>query len=237
VGTSRTTLAVAHHSLFEYFARQLSDRHEGGDDIISHLKGMRAGGRPLSREEIILNCYSVLLGANATTPHTAAGTVQALAADGGRYWRRELAADPRCVSTIVEEGLRWTSPAMSFLRHSVDDVSIGGGTIPAGDPVAVWVASANRDAEVFADADRFDGARTPNPHISFGFGPHYCLGAAVARLTLRTFLEEVLGSIAWLELAGPAVHLRSTFVAGLTRLPVRTSAITIDEEQPDAPDH
>jgi cytochrome P450 len=225
VRSSHATLAIAHHSLFDYFAQQIRARENGGgdgEDLVSYLMTMRAGEGPLTREEIVVNCYSVLLGANATTPHTVAGTVLALTANGGRYWRADLADDPDRITALVEEGLRWTSPAMSFLRHAVCDVEIGGGTVPAGDPVAVWVASANRDGEVFTDADRFDITRTYNPHIAFGFGPHYCLGAGLARLTLRVFFTEVLRSIGAVELAGPPVYLRSTFVAGLARLPVRT---------------
>jgi cytochrome P450 len=224
VRDAHATLAIAHHSLLDYFTQQMRARDAAGaagDDLLSYLMGMRAGDAPLTREEVVVNCYSVLLGANATTPHVIAGTVLALAAGDGWFRPADLAADPAAVVALVEEGLRWTSPAMSFLRHAVHDVDIGGATVPAGDPVAVWVASANRDDAVFQRADQFDPGRATNPHIAFGSGPHYCLGAALARLTLRVFFTELLGLGGELHLAGPPTYLRSTFVAGFARLPVR----------------
>jgi cytochrome P450 len=127
------------------------------------------------------------------------------------------------VPALVEEGLRWTSPASSFLRHAVHDVELSGGRVERGDAVAVWIGSANRDEAVFVEPYRFDVRRADNRHIAFGFGPHYCLGATVARLTLRIFFEEVLELIEELQLAGPVRRLRSNFVAGFAELPVRTS--------------
>ncbi len=219
------TLAVAHQRLFEYFTDLVDDR-EGtvGDDAIAHLMTMRAGDAPLTIEEIVVNCYSLLLGATATTPHTVAGTVLALIEHPDQL--DAVRADRSLVSALVEEGLRWTSPANSFLRHARHDVELSGGTVPAGDAVAVWVGSANRDETVFAHPYRFDVTRTDNRHIAFGYGPHYCLGAAVARLTLRSFFDELLDTVAELRLAGPPRHLVSNFVAGLTRLPLRTAPST-----------
>jgi cytochrome P450 len=213
------TLALAHHGLFDYFSRELGRRAgTPGDDAIRTLMTMRNG--ELSREEVVVNCYSILLGANATTPHTVTGTLLALMERPEVY--RRAAADPAAIAGLVEEGLRWTSAASSFLRHAVRDVRIGGGVVPAGDPVAVWIGSANRDEEVFPEPYRFDLTRRQNRHLAFGFGPHYCLGATLARLTLRIFFEECLGMVEEFIPAGEPTHLASNFVAGYARLPVRT---------------
>ena len=204
--------------LLDYFARE-ADRRAGtpGDDAVRLLMTMRGG--ELTREEVAVNCYSLLLGANVTTPHAIAGTVLALMERPEAY--RRAAAAPAAIPGLVEEGLRWTSPASSFLRHTVRDVELGGGVVPAGDPVAAWVGSANRDRTVFTDPYRFDMTRAPNRHLAFGFGPHYCLGAALARLTVRVFFEECLGMIEEFSPAGEPGHLASSFVAGYTRVPVR----------------
>jgi cytochrome P450 len=214
--TPAATLAVAHHGLFEYFADQHRQREaNAGDDLIGYLTTMLAGGGRLRPAEVIYNCYSLLLGANATTPHTVTGTVLALLAHPDEYARA-----PATITTLVEEGLRWTSPANSFLRHAVADVELSGGPVRRGEAVAVWVGAANRDATVFAQPYRFDVGRTDNRHIAFGFGPHYCLGAPLARMTLRIFFAELFALFPRLELAGPVQHLASRFIAGITHLPL-----------------
>jgi cytochrome P450 len=220
VRTPAATLAIAHHALFEYFAEQIRHRTaaDRGDDLIAFLMNMRAGGERLRDEELIYNCYSLLLGANATTPHAAAGTVLALIERPA-----DLARARAALPGLVEEGLRWTSPANSFLRYAVDDVELSGGPVRRGEAVAVWIGAANRDEDVFPAPYRFDPTRPENRHIAFGHGPHYCLGAALARTTLRIFFDELLGSVERIELGGPVQHLASHFIAGVTHLPVRTT--------------
>lgn len=215
VRTGAATLAIAHHELFQYFAEQAGSREHEPGSLIAHLRTVRPGGRPLSTEEFIYTCYSLLLGANATTPHAVSGTMLALIEHG-------LPMDVP-VGPMIEEGLRWTSPANSFLRYATEDVELSGGVVHKGVAVAVWIGSANRDEEVFADPHRFDIARSDNRHIAFGYGPHYCLGAALARLTLRTFFTEFFRLVRRIELAGPVRYLASHFIAGITRLPVRTT--------------
>jgi cytochrome P450 len=221
LGSQGATLAIAHHELFEYFAQQVRDR-EGtpGDDLIRHLMTMTAGEGRLTRDEVVVNCYSVLLGANATTPHTVAGTVQALAERPDVY--RAVRDRPELVPALVEEGLRWTSAASSFLRYATAPAELSGGTVAEGDAVVVWIGSANRDEAVFRDPYRFDPSRGDNRHVAFGFGPHYCLGATVARLTLQLFFEEFVRVVEEVAPAGPVTHLVSNFVAGYNHLPVRT---------------
>ncbi|MER6380610.1 cytochrome P450 [Streptomyces sp. NPDC001250] len=220
IRNAHATLAIAHHELFKYFSEQYAARKGAeGDDAIGVLMTMRDG--ELTLEEVVVNCYSLLLGANATTPHTVAGTVLALLERPEQF--RAVRENPALVPSLVEEGLRWTSPASSFLRHAVEDVELSGGVVPRGDAVAVWVGSANRDADVFPDPYRFDVAREANRHIAFGYGAHYCLGATVARLTLRIFFEELLRTTEDMTLAGEPRHLASNFVAGLTSLAVRVT--------------
>lgn len=223
IRSSGATLAIAHHQLFEYFGAQVKLRRDDDPartDLIGHLMTMTAGGAPLTDEEVVYNCYSILLGANATTPHTVSGTILALAEHDAQL--RRVLDDPGLVPQLVEEGLRWTSAANSFLRYAVADTELSGGRVEAGEAVAVWIGSANRDESVFADPYRFDVTRTENRHIAFGHGPHYCLGATLARLTFRILFTEFFRRFRTIEVTGAPRHLASVFIAGLTSLPVRT---------------
>jgi cytochrome P450 len=122
---------------------------------------------------------------------------------------------------LIEEALRWSSPTTHFLRHARRDVTLHGTLIRAGDPVAAWIASANRDEEIFDEPYRFDPGRRPNQHIAFGVGPHRCVGRQLARLILRETFDELIATVESFELAGPPVHLASNLIAGVVELPVR----------------
>jgi len=147
-----------------------------------------------------------------------AGGLAALLETG--EWER-LEREPGLFGTAVEEIVRWTTPSVYKRRTATREVELHGRTIRAGDKVTVWEMSANRDARVFAEPFRFDVTRDPNPHLGFGFGPHYCLGANLARLEIRVMLEELLPRIASLELAGAPAWTRDNRLFGLKRLPVR----------------
>jgi hypothetical protein len=229
----RGAAAAANHQLFSYLAGQVRDKAaREDDDLIGFLTRVDAGGRRLRHDEIVYNCYSLLLGGNLTTPHVATGTILALADNPGELGR--LAADPTLITTGVEEGLRWVSPARHFMRHVVADTEVAGVRLSAGDAIVAWVGSANRDESVFADPYRFDVGRSPNRHVAFGFGVHYCLGAPLARIALRVFLEEFVSAVAEVELAGPVQHLHSNFLAAFKSAPVaarlRPSAIPVLQE-------
>ncbi|MGW3917143.1 cytochrome P450 [Streptomyces sp. NPDC005070] len=222
VGHEAATLAISHHELVNYVTEWVRRRRAAGgedDTLLAHLMSVSAGGAPLSDEEIALDGYSILLGANVTTPHTVSGTVQALIERPEQFDKAQ--ADPTLIPNLVEEGLRWTSAACNFMRYAVDDVHIGGGTIPARAAVVAWIGSANRDESLFPDPHTFDITR-PNAkrQVAFGFGPHFCIGAPLARLTLRIFFEELLERFGPIELAGEPQHLRSYFIAGMTHLPI-----------------
>jgi cytochrome P450 len=229
----RGAAAAANYQLFSYLTSQVRDKAaRDDDDLIGFLTRVDAGGRRLRHDEIVYNCYSLLLGGNLTTPHVATGTVLALAGNPAEL--RRLAADPTLITTGVEEGLRWVSPARHFMRHVVADTEVAGVRLSAGDAIVAWLGSANRDESVFADPDRFDVGRSPNRHVAFGFGAHYCVGAPLARIALRVFLEEFVSAVAEVELAGPVQHLHSNFLAAFKSAPVtarlRPSAIPVLQE-------
>jgi cytochrome P450 len=222
VGNEAATLAISHHELVTYVREWVRTRRAtGGEDesLLHHLMNVRPGGAPLTDEEIALDGYSILLGANVTTPHTVSGTVQALIEHPEQFEKAQ--ADPSLVPNLVEEGLRWTSAACNFMRYAVNDTQIGGGTIPARGAVVAWIGSANRDESQFPDPHRFDITRSnAKRQAAFGFGPHFCIGAPLARMTLRIFFEELLQRFGSIDLAGEPQHLRSYFIAGMTHLPI-----------------
>ena len=221
-GSQAATLAISHHELVTYVTDWVKRRRASGEadgSLLDHLMTVQAGGAPLTDEEIALDGYSLLLGANVTTPHTVSGTVLALIERPEQFAKAQ--ADPSLVPSLTEEGLRWTSAACNFMRYAAVDTEIGGGTIPAGDAVVAWIGSANRDQSQFTDPHQFDITRPDsNRQVAFGFGPHYCIGAPLARMTLRIFFEELLNRFGPMELAGEPEHLRSYFIAGMTHLPI-----------------
>jgi cytochrome P450 len=125
------------------------------------------------------------------------------------------------IPTAVEEMLRYCNPLHYFRRTATQDVELGGKQIKAGDKVAMMYTSANRDPDVFADPESFDISRTPNPHLSFGIGAHFCLGAHLARLEAKIFFEELLSTFSTIELAGEPAKIRSNLNNGFKRMPVR----------------
>jgi cytochrome P450 len=136
----------------------------------------------------------------------------------------DLRADPALMPAAVEEMLRWWTPVMTFRRTATAECELGGQRISEGDKVVVSFTSANRDEAVFADPDRFDIRRHPNQHLVFGHGPHFCLGAHLARIQMRALFDEVLARTAWISYAGEPSYLRSNFQRGVKRLPVSWTA-------------
>ena len=136
----------------------------------------------------------------------------------------DLRADPALLPVGADEMLRWWTPVMTFRRTAAADCELGGQQIRAGDKVVVSFTSANRDDAVFADPGCFDVRRYPNPHLVFGHGPHFCLGAHLARTQIRALFAEVLARTSALAYAGPPSYLRSNFQRGVKRLPVAWTA-------------
>jgi len=162
---------------------------------------------------------------NETTRNLMSGAMQAFF-DHPAEWDR-LLADRSLLPCAVEEMLRFVSPVMNFRRTATCDVELRGVTIRAGDKVVFYHASANRDEEVFSDSDTFDIGRDPNPHIAFGGGgPHFCLGANLARMEIHVMYEHLLDRLPDLRPAGPPVRLRSQFINGVKHLPVTFTPTT-----------
>jgi cytochrome P450 len=219
-GTGDAVLKGAHRELFAYFQDMVTYRRgHPGDDLISLLLTMQMDGRPLSAGQIVSNCYSLLLGANVTIAHVLPSTLlELMGTTALDQWADT--ASPRLLATGVEEALRWASPAAHFLRHATRDTDVDGQAIAAGDPVVVWLGSANRDADVFRAPFTFDARRHPNKHMTFGIGPHYCVGHSVARIALRVLFAELFSRYHDFALAGDPVRMRSDIVTGWARMPI-----------------
>jgi cytochrome P450 len=197
-----------------------SKRARPGEDLVSLLVGSEVGGCPLSKEELFMFLLTLLVAGNETTRTLLSGTALVLHEHPAQ--RAELAADASLVPGGVEECLRWVTPVHAFCRTATEDVVVAGRSIAAGDYLCMLYASGNRDERIFgADAARFDVRRPANPmHVAFGFGEHVCLGASLARLEARIFVEELLGRFPRYEVTGTAERVRSTTVAGMRSLPV-----------------
>jgi cholest-4-en-3-one 26-monooxygenase len=156
---------------------------------------------------------------NETTRNLISGGMLALIEHPDQ--RARLLADSGLLVKGVEEMLRWVSPVMHFRRTATCDVELRGQRISKGDKVVIFYGSANRDEDIFPRADQFDVGRTPNEHLAFGIGEHFCLGANLARLEIRIMFEELLRRLPDIELAGPVIRLRSNFIGGIKRMPVR----------------
>ncbi|MBB5872712.1 cytochrome P450 [Allocatelliglobosispora scoriae] len=206
------TLARAHRELFAYFLELVRARGRApGDDLVSLMLTV------MDPAETVSNCYSLLLGASVTLPNVPTAAV--LATAGTPAWRR-FADDPDALASGVEEALRWASPASHFMRHATGPVTLSGVAIPAGDPVVAWIGAANRDPAIFVDPDVFDPVRSPNRHLAFGGGHHYCIGSHHARLALRLLFTELFAMFDEVDVVGEPVRVRSTFLSGFTRLAV-----------------
>ncbi len=177
-------------------------------------------GTPLTDRELLMFLLQLFIAGNETTRNTITGGLVAFA-ENPEQWAL-LRADRSLVDKAVEEILRYTSAVTHFFRTAAVDTSIGGVTVARGDKIFLSYTSANRDAEVFGPtADCFDIARSPNPQLAFGFGAHFCLGAALARLEVRVLLEEMLDRFTTFELAGPVVRLPNVAIAGFAQAPIR----------------
>ncbi|MGQ0803529.1 MAG: cytochrome P450 [Actinomycetota bacterium] len=190
-----------------------------GDDLMTALLDAEVDGEHLSPAEVNLFFLLLAVAGNETT-RTAIGHGMLAFCERPDQWRR-LRADRSLVPTAVEEILRWSTPIIHFRRTAKEATEIGGQAIKSGDRVVVWYCSANFDEDVFDDPTRFDVGREPNDHVAFGGGgPHFCLGANLARLEIRVMFEELLDRFAHVELAGPVERIRSNFTNGLRHMPV-----------------
>jgi cytochrome P450 len=204
--------------MFEFGRRLAAQRRKDPrNDIITQL-----AFEPLTQQEF--DVYFVLLATagNETTRHTITHGLLGLLEHPEEIAR--LRDDPSLGRSAAEEMLRWATPVHHFRRTAAVDTELGGTEIKAGDKVTTWFVSGNRDETVFEEPDRFDGGRTPNPHMAFGPGGiHHCMGAHLAKMEIRIAFEELLARTDAIELAGTPERLRSNFFNGIKRLPVRVT--------------
>ena len=215
--------AQAASDYFAYASAVIADRRTcPRDDLMSVLVEAEVDGDRLADEEILFESLLILNGGDETTRHVIAGGVYELLRNHDRW--EQLRDDRELMPTAIEEILRWVSPIKNMARGVTEDLELGGQAIPQGDQVLMLYPSANRDERVFDDPFRFDIARTPNEHVAFGFGTHFCLGASLARLETRVVLERLLDRLPDLELADTTsepTHRSANFVSGVESVPVR----------------
>ncbi|MWA14307.1 cytochrome P450 [Streptomyces sp. BA2] len=197
-------------------------RRVPADDIMTTL----ANDPELTAPELEMFFFLLTVAGNDTVRSAAPGGLLALMEHPEEYRRLREGEVP--VATAVDELLRHHPPVLTFRRTATKDTILANRTIRAGDKVVVFHASANHDERVFTDPHRLDLARSPNPHVSFGEGPHVCLGAHFARLQLRVLYEEFRDAgTAPLELAGPPRRLVSNFINGLKSVPVKVKSVPV----------
>ncbi len=194
-------------------------RQDPRDDVVSMLATYEEDGESLSDDELGMFLIQLLVAGNETTRNAISGALVALAEHPEQLDR--LADDPTLLPSAVEEVLRWTTPVTSFMRTAVADTTLGGTAIAAGDPLLLIYAAANRDeAEFGPTAGTFDVRRSPNHHVALGHGPHFCLGAGLARLELAAVLQGVVERWQDLEVAGPVLRSGSSIIAGIRSAPL-----------------
>ena len=215
-GVSQENAQEASLELYAYASQLAAQRRaEPAKDLMSILIDAEVEGERLSDLELDLFFLLLSVAGNETTRNLISHGMVALLEHPDQLER--VRADRSLLPTAVEEMLRWASPVMCFRRTAMRD----------GDKVIFWYVSANRDETVFPDPNRFDITRTPNEHIAFGSGgPHFCLGANLARLEIRVMFDEVLNRLSDIEPAGPVSRLRSNFINGLKHVPLRFRAVS-----------
>jgi cytochrome P450 len=191
------------------------------EDLASAIANARVDGEFLSDIDIASYYVIIATAGHDTTSSTISGGLHALIEHPGEL--ASLRDDPALLPTAADEMIRWVTPVKEFMRTATADAEVGGITIKEGEAVLLSYPSGNRDEEVFTDPFRFDAGRDPNKHLAFGFGVHYCLGAALARIETRALFAELLPRLESIELAGRPEWTATTFVGGLKHLPIRYS--------------
>jgi cholest-4-en-3-one 26-monooxygenase len=212
---------IAATEMFVYANQIATDRKaHPRKDLVSVLMAAEVDGEKLSEADFDGFFILLAVAGNETTRNLISGAMLALVEHPDQ--RQRLIDDPSLMPLAVEEFLRWVSPLIYFRRTATADTQIRGQQIKTGQKVAMYYPSGNRDEDVFENGDVFDVGRSDNPHIAFGgTGPHFCLGASLARLEIRCMFEELLSRLPDMKLAGPVQRLRSNFINGIKHMPVR----------------
>ena len=214
------TIMRARLQLFECFSQMARERRQQPrDDIVSALANAELDGAPLPDRELLSFYFLLVVAGNETTRNALTGGLLAFA-ENPDQWKR-LREDPGLLDTAVEEIVRWTSPVIQFCRTATEDVELRGKKVRRGEHLCLFYPSANRDEEVFDEPFRFRIDRKPNRHVAFGIGEHFCLGANLARLELRAVFRHLAERLVEFDVVGPVERLRSSFVGGIKRMPIR----------------
>jgi cholest-4-en-3-one 26-monooxygenase len=203
------------------YANTLAEGRKGktGDDLVTILVNAEVDGTKLTEMEFDAFFLMLMVAGNETTRNLISGGMLALLENPAEQER--LVKDPSLIPSAVEEMLRWVTPVMYFRRTALADAEIRGTKIKQGEKVVMYYPSANRDEDVFPDPFKFDVGRTPNEHLAFGTGQHFCLGASLARLEIRIMFEELIRRLPKFELTGKPRRLRSNFINGYKEIPAR----------------
>jgi cholest-4-en-3-one 26-monooxygenase len=218
--TPQQTGERARIALFEYFGDLARERRKAPrEDMISVLANAKIDGQPLSDYELLSYYFLIVVAGNETTRNAMTGGLQALIENPAEW--AKLKADPGLVDSAVEEIVRWVSPVIQFCRTPIEDVELHGQKIRAGENLCLFYPSANRDERVFDEPFAFRVDRTPNRHLGFGIGEHFCLGANLARLELRVYLRHLIDRLEHVEQTGEIERLASSLLGGIKRMPIR----------------
>jgi cytochrome P450 len=218
--TAGQTIKRARGELHAYF-RQLVERRrsEPQDDLVSELLRATIDGAPLTEIQLLSYCELMVEAGNETTRNAISGGLLAFSQHRGEW--EKLRAHPELLPDAVEEVLRWVSPITHFIRTAMEDYELRGTRIRSGEQVALFWASGNRDEEVFTEPFTFRVDRRPNPHLSFGVGEHFCMGAHVARVELEAIFRHLLARLESFEVSGPVARLSSAVNGAIKHLPLR----------------
>ena len=219
-GSSSEDQLPALLDMFQYFnAVTASRREHPTEDLASAIANARIDGEPLSDIDTVSYYLIVATAGHDTTSATISGGLHALIENPDQLHR--LGENLDVMPLATEEMIRWVTPVKEFMRTATEDTTVRGVPIAAGESVLLSYVSGNRDEDVFEDPFRFDVGRDPNKHLAFGYGVHFCLGAALARMEVNSFFTELLPRLKSIELTGAAEFVATTFVGGLKHLPVR----------------
>ncbi len=210
---------IAAMQMFMYANQLAEDRRANPrDDLTTVLVTGEVDGEKLNEAEFNNFFLLLLVAGNETTRNLISGGMRALCEHPDQFAR--LKADPSLINTAVDEMLRWVTPVNYFRRTVQRDVEVHDQLLREGEKLTLWYGSANRDEDMFTDPYTFDVGRTPNEHLAFGFGPHFCLGSHLARMEIKMMFEELLRRLPDIEIAGPVHRLRSNFINGIKHMPV-----------------
>ena len=221
-GTSEAEQISALLEMFEYFNSVTAARRENPtDDLASAIANATVDGAPLSDIDTVSYYVILATAGHDTTSAVIAGGLHALTENADQ--RERLRTNMDLMPLATEEMIRWSTPVKEFMRTAREDTTVRNVPIAAGESVLLSYASANRDEEVFDDPFRFDVGRNPNRHNAFGYGVHFCLGAALARMEVNSFFSELVPRLRSIELAGTPEYVATIFVGGIKHLPIRYS--------------